>query len=294
MLDDLPTLTETVRHYNLAADKSLGQHFLLDQNVTDKIARYAAPLGGVSVAEIGPGPGGLTRSLIRGGAEHVLAIEMDERFLPALADIGRASKNENGDDRLRVYKGNGLKVDISQELSAPIKIVSNLPYNVGTKMLINWLTATPIFWQQMVLMFQKEVAERVVAKAGDNHYGRLAILAQSVADTQIVFDVPARAFTPPPRVDSAVVLLNPLPDGQRFEDLDTLGKITHAAFIMRRKMLRRSLKPFAKKHNIDLTAWLETAQIQPEARPETLSVDDFHRLTREFKRLNATHPTQAT
>ena len=284
MLDDLPTLTETVKQYNLAADKSLGQHFLLDQNVTDKIARYAAPLGGISVAEIGPGPGGLTRSLIRGGAQQVLAIEMDERFLPALADIGRASG-----EVLRVYKGNGLKVDISEELSAPIKIVSNLPYNVGTKMLINWLTAAPLFWQQMVLMFQKEVAQRVTAQAGDSPYGRLAILAQSVAQTQIVFDVPARAFTPPPRVDSAVVLFDPLPDNERFEDLVTLGKITHAAFIMRRKMLRRSLKPFAKKHNIDLANWLEVTDIKPESRPETLSVDDFHRLTREFIRLKSIH-----
>jgi len=151
MLDKLPTLTETVKHYNLAADKRLGQHFLLDQNVTDKIARYAAPLDGISVAEIGPGPGGLTRSIIRGGAAHVLAIEMDERFLPALADIGRASKRDDGSESLRVYKGNGLKVDIANELSTPIKIISNLPYNVGTKMLINWLTATPIFWEQMVL-----------------------------------------------------------------------------------------------------------------------------------------------
>ena len=282
MLDNLPTLTETVKQYNLAADKRLGQHFLLDQNVTDKIARYATPLEGVSVAEIGPGPGGLTRSLIRGGADQVLAIEMDERFLPALADIGRASKNEDGDDRLRVYKGNGLKVDIAAELSAPIKIVSNLPYNVGTKMLINWLTASPIFWDQMVLMFQKEVAMRIAAKAGDPNYGRLAILAQSVAKTQIVFDVPAKAFTPPPKVDSAVVLLDPLPKEVQFEDLKALGQVTHAAFIMRRKMLRRSLKGFAQKHKIDIKNWLKTTEIKPESRPETLTVDDFHRLTRYF------------
>lgn len=282
MLDNLPTLTETVKQYNLAADKRLGQHFLLDQNVTDKIARYAAPLQGVSVAEIGPGPGGLTRSLIRGGADQVLAIEMDERFLPALADIGRASKNENGSDKLRVYKGNGLKVDIAAELSAPIKIISNLPYNVGTKMLINWLTASPIFWDQMVLMFQKEVAMRIAAKAGDPHYGRLAILAQSVAKTQIVFDVPAKAFTPPPKVDSAVVLLDPLPKEAQFEDLKALGQVTHAAFVMRRKMLRRSLKGFAQKHKMDIKNWLEVTEIKPESRPETLTVYDFHRLTRYF------------
>jgi len=282
MLDDLPSLTETVRLHDLRADKRLGQHFLLDQNVTDKIARYAMPLDGVSAAEIGPGPGGLTRSLIRAGAKEVLAIEMDERFLPALAEIGRATG-----DRLRVYKGNGLKVDIANELDGPIKIISNLPYNVGTKMLINWLTAKPIFWQQMVLMFQKEVAQRIVAVPGESGYGRLAILAQSIAYTQIVFDVPARAFTPPPKVDSAVVLLEPLPEDQQFEDLKTLGQITHAAFIMRRKMLRRSLKKFAQNHKIDLSIWLEAADIKEESRPETLSPADFHRLTRQFIRLRS-------
>ena len=209
---------------------------------------------------------------------------MDERFLPALADIGRASG-----ERLSVYKGNGLKVDIGKELERPIKIVSNLPYNVGTKMLINWLTATPLFWDQMVLMFQKEVAQRIVAQVGDPNYGRLAILSQSVAQTQIVYDVPARVFSPPPKVDSAVVLLDPLPEDRRFEDLKALGLITQSAFMMRRKMLRRSLKPFAKKHKIDLENWLDVAKIKADNRPETLTVDDFHRLTREFIRL-----TQAT
>ena len=280
MLDDLPSLTETVKQYGLSADKRLGQHFLLDQNVTDKIAQYAKPLDGVNAVEIGPGPGGLTRSLLRMGAASVLAIEMDERFLPALADIGRASG-----ERLSVYKGNGLKVDIGAELSRPIKIISNLPYNVGTKMLINWLTATPLFWEQMVLMFQKEVAQRIVAQVGDPNYGRLAILSQSVAQTQIVYDVPARIFTPPPKVDSAIVLLDPLSEEDRFEDLKTLGLITQSAFMMRRKMLRRSLKPFAKKHNINLENWLEVSEIKPENRPENLSVEDFHSLTRHFTRL---------
>ena len=211
MLDNLPTLTETVRQYGLSADKRLGQHFLLDSNITDKIARYAAPLKGVSVAEIGPGPGGLTRSLLKNGARQVLAIEMDERFLPVLAEIGRAAQHEDGTDRLTIFKGDGLKVKIDDHLSQPIKIVSNLPYNVGTKMLINWLTSEPPFWEQMVLMFQKEVAERVVATPGDNAYGRLAILAQSVANCQLVMQVPAHAFSPPPKVDSAVILLDLLP-----------------------------------------------------------------------------------
>jgi len=282
MLDKLPSLTETVRIHNLRADKSLGQHFLLDQNVTDKIVRYAMPLEGVSAAEIGPGPGGLTRALLSAGARSVLAIEMDERFLPALAEIGRASG-----ERLRVYKGNGLKVDIGNELTGPIKIISNLPYNVGTKMLINWLTATPLFWAQMVLMFQKEVAQRITATPGDSGYGRLAILTQSVARAQIVMEVPAHFFTPPPKVDSAVVLLDPLPENERFEDLKTLGMVTHAAFIMRRKMLRRSLKPFAKTHKINLNDWLQAADINEESRPETLFAHDFHRLTREFIRLRS-------
>jgi len=159
-LDNLPTLTETVKIHNLRANKTLGQHFLLDMNVTDKIARLASPLNDVSVAEIGPGPGGLTRALVQNGA-NVLAIEMDERFLPPLDDIARASGS------LRIIHGNALKVDIGTELDGEIKIVANLPYNVGTKMLINWLTAKTLFWSQAVLMFQKEVAERVVAGPGD-------------------------------------------------------------------------------------------------------------------------------
>ena len=276
-LDNLPSLTETVKIHNLRANKTLGQHFLLDMNVTDKIARLAAPLRGMSVAEIGPGPGGLTRALIQNGA-NVLAIEMDERFLAPLDDIARASGN------LRVIHGNALKVDIGTELTNSlgdeIKIVANLPYNVGTKMLINWLTANPLFWSQAVLMFQKEVAQRVVAAPGDNAYGRLAILSQSVCNARLAFEVPANAFSPPPKVDSAVVVLEPLPEAKRFPDLKLLGEVTMAAFGQRRKMLRKSLKSIAKKYGLDPEPWCESCKIDPQRRPETLSVAEFQGLTR--------------
>lgn len=272
-LDRLPSLVETLQIHGLWANKNLGQHFLLDMNITDKIARLAAPLDGVHVAEIGPGPGGLTRALIQNGA-HVLAIEMDERFLPPLDDISRAS------GKLRVLNANGLKVDIPQEIGSnqEIKIISNLPYNVGTKMLINWLTSDPLFWTQAVLMFQKEVAQRIAAKPGDNAYGRLAILTQSVCSAHIAFDVPAKDFTPPPKVDSAVVVLNPLPESQRFTDLKLLGEVTMAAFGQRRKMLRVSLKSIAKKYGTSPAEWLGGCAVDPQRRPETVSVESFQKL----------------
>lgn len=277
-MDNLPSLTEVVRDYDLGANKKLGQHFLLDMNLTDKIARLATPLEGVNVIEIGPGPGGLTRALLINEAASVTVIEMDERFLPALADIGRASG-----DRLSVIKGDALKFDIAENISAPRKIVANLPYNVGTKMLINWVTETPRFWDQMVLMFQKEVAERVCAAPGENAYGRLAVLCQSVADCHMAFDIPARTFTPPPKVDSAVVVMHPLTDGAIYPDLKLLGQVTQAAFGQRRKMLRVSLKSFAKKHGMTATEWLEKAEIDPQLRPETLPVSDFQKLADVLK-----------
>ncbi len=272
-MDNLPSLTEVVRDYDLGANKKLGQHFLLDMNLTDKIARLATPLEGVNVVEIGPGPGGLTRALLINEAASVTVIEMDERFLPALADIGRASG-----DRLSVIKGDALKFDIATNIPEPRKIVANLPYNVGTKMLINWVTETPLFWDQMVLMFQKEVAERVCAAPGENAYGRLAVLCQSVAECHMAFDIPARSFTPPPKVDSAVVVMHPLTDGASYPDLKLLGQVTQAAFGQRRKMLRVSLKSFAKKHGMTATEWLEKAEIDPQLRPETLPVSDFQKL----------------
>ncbi len=279
MVDSLPSLSDVVRHYGLDANKRLGQHFLLDMNITDKIARLALPLETCHVAEIGPGPGGLTRSLLKSGASAVTVIEMDERFLPALKDIADVS-----DERLSIIKGDALKVDINNELSAAssIKIAANLPYNVGTKMLINWLTADPLFWEQAVLMFQKEVALRIVAGPGDPNYGRLAVLSQSVCECRLAFEVPASCFSPPPKVDSAVVVLTPLPENQRFSNLKRLGEVTQSAFGQRRKMLRKSLKPIATKNDLDLEHWLGNCGVEPTQRPEEISVLNFQKLTRQL------------
>ncbi len=276
MLDELPSLFETVRLYGLGANKKLGQHFLLDMNITDKIARLAVPLEDCHVAEVGPGPGGLTRSLLKAGASEVTVIEMDERFLPALKDIADVSG-----ERLSIIKGDALKVDIGREIGPenPIKIAANLPYNVGTKMLINWLTAGPLFWEQAVLMFQKEVALRIVAGPGDPNYGRLAVLSQTVCQCHLAFEVPASSFSPPPKVDSAVVVLDPLPEKERFWDLKRLGEVTQAAFGQRRKMLRKSLKPIAAKFELELEVWLEACGIEPTQRPEEISVKQFQKLS---------------
>lgn len=269
-LERLPTLTETLQIHKLRADKSLGQHFLLDLNLTRSIARLAKPLDGVNVIEIGPGPGGLTRALILEGAERVLAVEMDDRFLPPLKHIAHVT------DRLDIHHGDGLKVDFAKVLPAPRKIVANLPYNVGTKMLIDWMTIRPRFWEQMVLMFQLEVAARICAQPGDNAYGRLAVLCQSVGACRIAMEVPARLFSPPPKVDSAVVVIDPL--DAPYEDIKGLGELTHACFGQRRKMVRASLKNYAKRKNIDLMDWFSNAGVDPQARPETLSIAQFQAL----------------
>lgn len=290
MFEDLPTLSQTVKIHNLGANKNLGQHFLLDMNITHNIARLATPLENATVFEVGPGPGGLTRALLSAGANKVIAIEMDDRFLSALDDVSRAS-----DGALSVIHNDALSVNLAAiaETETPgntVKIAANLPYNVGTKMLTTWLTAKPLFWSQAVLMFQKEVAERICATHTDNAYGRLAILTQSVCRVRIAFEVPARAFTPPPRVDSAVIVLDPLPLEERYPNLKLLGKVTEAAFGQRRKMLRRSLKPMAAKHGTTAEAWLEACDIIPTKRPETLPVEAFHRLTDWI----STHPRLKT
>ena len=271
-LDNLPPLRDVLQKHGLFAKKSLGQHFLLDLNLTDKIARLAAPHP--VVIEIGPGPGGLTRSLLQAGAGRVFAVEKDERFLPPLQEIADVSEG-----RLYILDKDALRVDLA-ELSdlRPLRVCANLPYNVGTKLLINWLTANPIFWDRMVLMLQKEVAERAVADPGDKAYGRLAVLVGSIAHGHISFEVPANAFTPPPKVDSAVIVLDLLPDDKRFTDLTTLAQITAAAFGQRRKMLRKSLKRLANTNNIALGGWLEEALINPTDRPETVDIAGFHRL----------------
>ena len=270
-VSDMAPLRDVIAKYKLSADKSFGQHFLLDLNITDKIARAAGPLDGVTVMEIGPGPGGLTRSLLMAGAKKVVAIEMDDRFVPALDEIREASEG-----RFEIVIGNGLKINPADH--GVTRIAANLPYNVGTKMLINWLTANPLFWSQAVLMFQKEVAQRVVAAPGGNAYGRLAILSQSVCNARLAFEVPANAFSPPPKVDSAVIVLEPLPEAKRFPDLKLLGEVTMAAFGQRRKMLRKSLKSIAKKYGVDPEPWCESCEIDPQRRPETLSVAEFQKL----------------
>jgi len=274
MIENLPTLTEVVKQNYLYANKKLGQHFLLDMNITDKIARLTTPFDGVTMVEVGPGPGGLTRSLFKAGADSVIAIEMDDRFLPALADIAEAAEGN-----LNVIHGDALKVDIAAETSGEIKIAANLPYNVGTKLLTNWLTADPIFWTRAVLMFQKEVAQRVVAKVGDSGYGRLAILSQSVCEVDYAFTVPASAFSPPPKVDSAVVVLNVLDAAERYPHLTLLGEVTKAAFGQRRKMLRKSLKNFSTKYKLDAETWCQACGIDSQQRPEELTPAQFQTLT---------------
>ena len=275
-IDELPPLREVIATHQLSAKKSLGQNFLLDLNLTAKIARQAGDLSGADVLEIGPGPGGLTRGLLAEGARRVLAIEKDERCLPALQEISDAY-----DGRLQVINGDALEIDPLQYLTPPIKIAANLPYNVGTELLVRWLTPKewPPFWQSLTLMFQKEVAERIVAQPGSKAYGRLAILAQWRADAKIVLDLPPQAFTPPPKVSSAVVHLTSLPEPRFPADAATLSRVVAAGFNQRRKMLRASLKGVAANIEDHLIA----AGIQPTERAEQVSLEQFCALARSIK-----------
>lgn len=275
-IDELPPLREVIATHQLSAKKSLGQNFLLDLNLTAKIARQAGDLSGADVLEIGPGPGGLTRGLLAEGARRVLAIEKDERCLPALQEISDAY-----DGRLQVINGDALDIDPLQYLTPPIKIAANLPYNVGTELLVRWLTPKewPPFWESLTLMFQKEVAERIVAQPGSKAYGRLAILAQWRADAKIVLDLPPQAFTPPPKVSSAVVHLTALPEPRFPADAATLSRVVAAGFNQRRKMLRASLKGVAPNIEDHLIA----AGIQPTERAEQVSLEQFCALARSIK-----------
>lgn len=275
-IDELPPLRDVIATHQLSAKKSLGQNFLLDLNLTAKIARQAGDLSGADVLEIGPGPGGLTRGLLAEGARRVLAIEKDARCLPALQDISDAY-----DGRLQVINGDALEIDPLQYLTPPIKIAANLPYNVGTELLVRWLTPKewPPFWQSLTLMFQKEVAERIVAQPGGKAYGRLAILAQWRADAKIVLDLPPQAFTPPPKVSSAVVHLTALPEPRFPADAATLSRVVAAGFNQRRKMLRASLKGVAPNIEDHLIA----AGIQPTERAEQVSLEQFCALARSIK-----------
>ncbi|MHA7867144.1 MAG: 16S rRNA (adenine(1518)-N(6)/adenine(1519)-N(6))-dimethyltransferase RsmA [Salipiger thiooxidans] len=272
-IDGLPPLREVIATHELSAKKSLGQNFLLDLNLTAKIARQAGDLAGMDVLEIGPGPGGLTRGLLAEGARRVLAIEKDARCLPALAEIAAAYPG-----RLEVIEGDALQIDPLQHLTPPIAICANLPYNVGTELLVRWLTpeSWPPFWQTLTLMFQREVAERIVAQPGSKAYGRLAVLSQWRADARIVLSLPPGAFTPPPKVSSAVVHLRALPEPRFPAEQKVLERVVAAAFNQRRKMLRAALKGLAP----DIEDRLQTAGIAPTDRAEQVSLEQFCALAR--------------
>jgi 16S rRNA (adenine1518-N6/adenine1519-N6)-dimethyltransferase len=268
MIDALPPLRDAIRRHGLTARKSLGQNFLLDLNLTGRIARAAGPLAGVTVIEVGPGPGGLTRALLSEGAAHVIAIERDERAIAALEEIVT-----HYPDRLTVISGDALTFDVAPVLHAgAARVVANLPYNIATALLVSWLTVEPWppWFDRLVLMFQREVAERIVAPPGSKTYGRLSVLAGWRTEAKILFDIAPSAFVPPPKVTSSVVQFvpraAPLPCERR-----ALERVTEAAFGQRRKMLRQSLKSLGA----DPLALLAAAGIDPTARAEDIAVQGF-------------------
>lgn len=276
-MSDLPSLREVIRAHDLSAKKSLGQNFLLDVNLIDRIARAAGPLAGVTVMEIGPGPGGLTRALIAHGAARVIGIERDARCIAALEELRAAYP-----DRLTVVSGDALKVDPRPHLgSGPARIVANLPYNIATVLLVRWLMSDPWppWFDSLTLMFQREVAERIVAAPGSEHYGRLAVLAGWRAEAKILFDVNRSAFVPAPKVTSSVVRLVPRAEPLAC-DARLLERVTAAAFGQRRKMLRQSLRSLGAEPAVLLSA----AAIEPTERAEQLSVAEFVRLAHALAR----------
>ena len=268
--DGLPPLREVIERHGLAAKKSLGQNFLFDLNLTRRIARSAGKLDDVTVVEVGPGPGGLTRALLMEGAKRVVAIERDVRALPALAEIAAAYPG-----RLEVISGDALDPSWRGHVEGPARIVANLPYNIATPLLVGWLTSEPWppWYRSLTLMFQKEVAERIVAKPGSKAYGRLAVLAQWRAVATKLFDIDRRAFSPPPNVTSSVVHIVPSEPVAAIR-VETLERVTAAAFGQRRKMLRQSLKSLGVSPEL----LLEAAAIEPTRRAEELSVAQFCRL----------------
>ena len=270
--DSLPPLREVIARHGLAAKKALGQNFLFDLNLTRRIARAAGPLEGRTVIEIGPGPGGLTRALLMEGATRIVAIERDERALAALAEISAAHP-----DRLTVIPGDALKTDYRRiAAGTPTRIVANLPYNIATPLLVGWLGGDhwPPYYESLTLMFQKEVAERIVAKPGGKDYGRLSVLCQYRTTAKKLFDVNRSAFTPPPKVTSSIVQLIPKPRPEPVCRLEVLERVTAAAFGQRRKMLRASLKSLLPEPETILT----DLGINPELRAEQLPVEAFARL----------------
>ena len=274
-IDTLPPLREVIATHELSARKSLGQNFLLDLNLTAKIARQAGDLTGMDVLEVGPGPGGLTRGLLAEGARKVLAVEKDTRCLPALAEIAAAYPG-----RLEVVEGDALEINALERLTPPIAICANLPYNVGTELLVRWLTPAvwPPVWDTLTLMFQKEVAQRIVAQPGSKAYGRLAVLSQWRCDAQVAMHLPPEAFTPPPKVSSAVVHLRALPKPKFDADPKMLERVVAAGFNQRRKMLRASLKGLSPQIEDHLNA----VGIPPTERAEQVSIEGFCALARSL------------
>jgi 16S rRNA (adenine1518-N6/adenine1519-N6)-dimethyltransferase len=279
-IDDLPPLREVIRAHSLSARKSLGQNFLLDLNLTARIARAAGPLEDATVVEIGPGPGGLTRALLAMGARHVIAVEHDERALPALANIAARYPG-----RLEVVCADAQTFDPRPYIgSAKAKIVANLPYNIATNLLIGWLTAEPWppWYEMMVLMFQREVAERIAAHENEEAYGRLGVLANWRCETKILFDISPAAFVPQPKVTSSVVRLTPRPAPEAC-DRRLLEQVAAAAFGQRRKMLRQSLKSLSA----DPARLAAAAQVDPTRRAETIPVAGFVAMARELADIRA-------
>ena len=274
-IDGLPPLREIIARHGLSAKKQLGQNFLLDLNLTARIARTAGPLDGVNVIEVGPGPGGLTRALLAAGARKVVAIERDERALPALAEIAAAYPG-----RLDIVAGDALSTDYAALADGPTRIVANLPYNIGTELLVGWLTAEPWppFFQSLTLMFQREVAERIVAKPGSDAYGRLGVLCGWRSEARIAFSVGRENFIPPPKVTSAVVHLVPRPVAPdvRVRDLEA---VTRAAFGQRRKMVRQSLKATG----VPVEKLLAAAGLKGDERAETLPVEAFLEMAKALR-----------
>ena len=274
-IDDLPPLRDVIATHGLDAKKSLGQNFLLDLNLTSKIARLAGDISGHDVLEVGPGPGGLTRGLLAAGARRVVALEKAPRCMAALSEISAAYPG-----RLDVFNADALEFDMRGQLTGPVRVVANLPYNVGTELLVRWLTPKdwPPFWSSLTLMFQKEVAERIIAKPGTKAYGRLGILAQWKSTPSVVMELPPEAFTPPPKVHSAVVHLEALAQPRFPAPAGLLSSTVAMAFNQRRKMLRSSLKSAAP----DIETALRDAGLEPTARAEEISLEGFCALARRL------------